>query len=127
MRKYLIESQLQELAELKATTLNAQEDLELYKLVKTLRKEFAELNEDKKALAEQATKDGVVFGEDGQPDLEKSDKDALAKTNEKFMILINEEFETKVLSIELLNKLKVENELVSAKYQFLLDLYLKDE
>ena len=127
MRKYLIESQLQELAELKATTLNAQEDLELYKLVKTLRKEFAELNEDKKALAEQATKDGVVFGESGQPDLEKSDKDALAKTNEKFTILINEEFETKVLPIGLLNKLKVENELVSAKYQFLLDLYLKDE
>jgi uncharacterized HAD superfamily protein len=127
MKKFLIESYLKNFSEIKTTTLTAQEDLMWYRLNKLLIEKQDELNKDKSAIAEQARKDGVVFLETGQPDLENSNKEVLDKANEKTTLLINEDFDAKVLTIEILNKIKVENEIPSGQYNYLLELFLKEE
>lgn len=127
MKKFLIESYLKKFSEINTTTLTAQEDLMWYRLNKLLIEKQDELNKDKSAIAEQARKDGVVFLETGQPDLENSNKEVLDKANEKTMLLINEDFDAKVLTIEILNKIKVENEIPSGQYNYLLELFLKEE
>lgn len=127
MKKFLIESYQKKFSEIKTTTLTAQEDLMWYRLNKLLIEKQDELNKDKTAIAEQARKDGVVFLETGQPDLENSNKEVLDKANEKTMLLINEDFDAKVLTIEILNKIKVENEIPSGQYNYLLELFLKEE
>lgn len=127
MKKFLIESYLKKFSEIKTTTLTAQEDLMWYRLNKMLIEKQDELNKDKSAIAEQARKDGVVFLETGQPDLENSNKEVLDKANEKTTLLINEDFDAKVLTIEILNKIKVENEIPSGQYNYLLELFLKEE
>lgn len=126
MRKHLIETHLREFEGLKTKTFTAEEDLIWYRLNKLLLQTLTELNRDKQAIAEQALKDGVVFLEDGQPDEEKSDADGLKKANEKTILLINEEFETNVLPIGILNKIKSENDIPSGDYNSLLHLYLKE-
>lgn len=126
VKKFLIESYLKKFSEIKTTTLTAQEDLMWYRLNKLLIEKQDELNKDKSAIAEQARKDGVVFLETGQPDLENSNKEVLDKANEKTMLLINEDFDAKVLTIEILNKIKVENEIPSGQYNYLLELFLKE-
>lgn len=127
MYKYSIEQQLKSFSTLKVATLTAQEDLQLYRVVKLLRKTYEELQEDKKALIEQSRVEGVLFLETGLPDEENSNKDALSKANEKLNLLINEEFDTKLLDISTLNKLKVENNFGLGYYEFLLEMYLKDD
>lgn len=127
MRKFLIEPNLKELESFKTKTLTAEEDLIWYRFNKLHKEKLVELNKDKQAIAEQAVTDGVVFDEQGQPDESKSDAEALKKANEKTVILLNEEFDAKMLPITLLNKLKIENEISSLQYNALLDLYLKEQ
>lgn len=126
MRKFLIEHNLKEFEKLKTKSLSAEEDLIWYRFNKMHNEKLVELNKDKQAIAEQAVADGVVFGEDGQPDESKSDMAVLEKANEKTTILLNEEFDAKMLPITLLNKLKIENEIPTGQYLAMIDMFLKE-
>ena len=109
MNKWEIEGELNFLAELKTNTLTAEEDLIVLRLIKSLSESLISINDDKKAIVEKAQKDGVVFGDNGQPDMEKSDKEALEKANEKIRILLSEDVDVKVLDISIIHKLKNDN------------------
>lgn len=126
MRKFLIEHNLKEFEKLKTKSLSAEEDLIWYRFNKMHNEKLGELNKDRQAIAEQAVADGVVFGEDGQPDESKSDMAVLEKANEKTTILLNEEFDAKMLPITLLNKLKIENEIPTGQYLAMIDMFLKE-
>ena len=108
MRKWVIERELKFFDALKTSTLSAQEDLALIRLIKSLSDEYGKLTKERELVSEKAKKEGVIFGEDGQPTAE-SNQEALQKANEQMTILINEDIDMKQLSIETLHKLKNDN------------------
>lgn len=127
MKKFFIQKQLETFSKFKTTSLTAQEDLDLYRLIKLMSKSFEELNKERGELIDNTKGQGINFLEDGQVDIKTSDAEVLKKTEEKIALLMNEELDTHLLSIALLNKLKIENEILSGKYNFLLEMYLKEE
>ena len=108
MRKWEIERELNFFDALETSTLSAQEDLALIRLIKSLSDEYGKLTKERELVSEKAKKEGVIFGEDGQPTAE-SNQEALQKANEQLTILINEDIDMKQLSIETLHKLKNDN------------------
>ena len=108
MRKWEIERELKFFDALETSTLSAQEDLALIRLIKNLSDEYGKLTKERELVSEKAKKEGVIFGEDGQPTAE-SNQEALQKANEQMTILINEDIDMKQLSIETLHKLKNDN------------------
>ena len=108
MRKWEIERELEFFDALETSTLSAQEDLALIRLIKNLSDEYGKLTKERELVSEKAKKEGVIFGEDGQPTAE-SNQEALQKANEQLTILINEDIDMKQLSIETLHKLKNDN------------------
>lgn len=127
MKKFFIQSELEKFSKFKTTSLTAQEDLDLFRLIKLMSKSFEELNKERGELIDGTKGKGINFLEDGQVDIKTSDAEVLKKTEEKIALLMNEELDTHLLSIALLNKLKIENEILSGKYNFLLEMYLKEE
>lgn len=126
MKKYFIGQKRDKLNKYKTTTFSAEEDIAWYRLDCLLQEnEEATLKEIRDIVARAKT-EGVVFLENGNPDLEKSDKEALQKSNERLLVINNEEINTKVLPITMLHKLKVENEILSGEYNDLLQLFLKE-
>ena len=108
MRKWEIERELNFFDALETSTLSAQEDLALIRLIKSLSDEYGKLTKERELVSEKAKKEGVIFGEDGQP-TDESNQEALQKANEQLTILINEDIDMKQLSIETLHKLKNDN------------------
>lgn len=126
MQKFFLKPQLDELKLLKTKTLNAEEDVKWYRLQKQMIDAILALQKETEDLGVQAKESGVVFMEDGHPDVEKSDAEALKKANDKMNVIYNEDIPLNVLPIELLNKLKVENDIEGEKYFIMLNRFLKD-
>ena len=126
MKKYLISKIRADLGKYKTTTFTAEEDISWYRLDCLLEEQEQSTIKEIRDIVAKAKVEGVVFLENGNPDLEKSNKEALQKSNERLIVINNEEINTKLIPIIMLNKLKIENNLPSGEYNQLLQLFLKE-
>ena len=126
MKKYYIKDLRKKLSNYKTSSFTAEEDIVWYRLDCLMNDQEENLMKESRDIIEKAKSEGVVFLENGTPDIEKSDKEALQRSNERITIISNEELMTKVLPIGILNKLKVENNISSGDYNHLLQVFLKD-
>lgn len=119
-----IEWLMRVLSDLSIVSLNAKEDLEWRRLNKLLESTMNKYTEELKPLI---AVEGVYITESGMIDKEKSDPAAAAKLEEQNRILLDEEIQSNILSIEILNKLKCENDIKASIYNLLLDYLLKED
>lgn len=126
MQKYFLEQELESIKSLKTKTLNADEDVAWYRLKKSIGEAFVALGKEREDLANQAKEEGVVFLENGHPDMEKTDQEALKKATDKLNVIFAEDVSFNVLPSTLLNKLKLENDIEEERYYIMLNRYLKD-
>ena len=126
MKKYLINGVRKLLEEYNTTTFTAEEDITWYRLDCLLKEQEEAMIKEARDIVSKARSEGVIFLESGEPDIEKSNKDALQRSNERIAVINNEDIDAKVLPITILNKLKCENGILSGKYNSLLHMFLKE-
>lgn len=127
MKKYLIGKTRKEIEEYTTSTFTAEEDIMWYRLDCLLGEQDDNMLREIRDIINKAKEDGVVFLESGLPDIDGSNKEALDKCNERINVIRNEEVNTRLLPISMLHKLKVENNLASGKYNYLLQIFLKED
>ena len=126
MKKYLINGVRKQLEEYNTTTFTAEEDIAWYRLDCLLKEQEETMIKEARDIVSKARSEGVIFLESGEPDIEKSNKDVLQRSNERIAAINNEDIDAKVLPITILNKLKCENGIPSGKYNSLLHMFLKE-
>ena len=126
MKKYLINGVRKQLEVYNTTTFTAEEDITWYRLDCLLKEQEEAMIKEARDIVSKARSEGVIFLESGEPDIEKSNKDALQRSNERIAVINNEDIDAKVLPITILNKLKCENDIPSGKYNSLLHMFLKE-
>lgn len=119
-----IEWLMKVMSDLSIVSLDAKEDIEWRRANKLLQSAMEKYGEELKPLI---AVEGIVITDEGYIDKEKSNPEAAAKLEEQNKILLNEEVPSKILSIEILNKLKCENDIKAPVYGLLLDYLLKED
>lgn len=126
MKKYFLKEQLSFLYTLQTISLTPEEDLQWYRFLKTLQGHEKELAVELSGMSQDAAKNGVVFNEDGRPDKDKSNNFALDKMEQKIQTVLNEEVETRLLDVIVLNKIKRENNIEGNDYFLMMERYMKE-